>query len=64
MVASSCAAILEKRAEHGVPLQILQQAVTKGTELDVFNLVINLALDQKMLARRESANNVKKRDVW
>ncbi|TJZ74234.1 EcoAI/FtnUII family type I restriction enzme subunit R [Chitiniphilus eburneus] len=57
-------AILEELAEHGVPLEILQQAVANGSELDVFDLVAHVAFDQKPLTRRERANNVKKRDVF
>ncbi|WP_313951065.1 EcoAI/FtnUII family type I restriction enzme subunit R [Accumulibacter sp.] len=57
-------AVLEELAEHGVPLDILQQAVANGTELDVFDLVAHVAFDQKPLTRRERANNVKKRDVF
>jgi type I restriction enzyme R subunit len=57
-------AVLEELAEHGVPLDILQQAVANGTELDVFDLVAHVAFDQKPLTRRERANNVKKRDLF
>ena len=57
-------AVLEKLAEHGIPLGILQQTVTNGSELDVFDLVAHVAFDQKPLTRRERANNVKKRDVF
>ena len=57
-------ALLEELAEHGVPLEILQQAVVNGSELDVFDLVAHVAFDQKPLTRRERANNVKKRDVF
>ncbi|WP_132979782.1 MULTISPECIES: EcoAI/FtnUII family type I restriction enzme subunit R [unclassified Pigmentiphaga] len=57
-------AILEELADHGVPLEILQQAVANGSELDVFDLVVHVAFDQKPLTRRERANNVKKRDVF
>ena len=57
-------AVLEELAEHGVPLEILQQAVANGSELDVFDLVAHVAFDQKPLTRRERANNVKKRDVF
>ena len=56
--------MLEELAEHGVPLEILQQAVINGNELDVFDLVAHVAFDQKPLTRRERANNVKKRDVF
>jgi type I restriction enzyme R subunit len=57
-------AVLEELADHGVPLEVLQQAVPNGTELDVFDLVAHVAFDQKPLTRRERANNVKKRDVF
>lgn len=57
-------AILEELAEHGVPLDILQQAVPNGGELDVFDLVAHVAFNQKPLTRRERANKVKKRDVF
>ena len=57
-------AVLEELADHGVPLQILQQAVANGSELDVFDLVAHVAFDQKPLTRRERVNNVKKRDVF
>jgi type I restriction enzyme R subunit len=57
-------AVLEELADHGVPLQVLQQSVPNGAELDVFDLVAHVAFDQKPLTRRERANNVKKRDVF
>lgn len=57
-------AVLKELADHGVPLEILQQAVVNGSELDVFDLVTHVAFDQKPLTRRERANNVKKRDVF
>ncbi|CAK7067764.1 EcoAI/FtnUII family type I restriction enzme subunit R [Saezia sanguinis] len=57
-------AVLEELAKRGVPLEILQQAVSNGSELDVFDLVTHVAFDQKPLTRRERANNVKKRDVF
>lgn len=57
-------AVLEELANHGLPLEILQQAVANGSELDVFDLVAHVAFDQKPLTRRERANNVKKRDVF
>lgn len=57
-------AVLEQLAEHGVPLDILQQAVANGNELDAFDLVAHVAFDQKPLTRRERANQVKKRDVF
>ena len=57
-------AVLEELADQGMPLEILQQAVANGSELDVFDLVAHVAFDQKPLTRRERANNVKKRDVF
>jgi type I restriction enzyme R subunit len=57
-------AVLEELADYGVPLEVLQQAVPNGTDLDVFDLVAHVAFDQKPLTRRERANNVKKRDVF
>lgn len=57
-------AVLEELTEHGVPLEILQLAVSNGIDLDVFDLVAHVAFDQKPLTRRERANNVKKRDVF
>ena len=57
-------AVLEELAEHGVPLIILQQAVSNGSELDAFDLLAHVAFDQKPLTRRERADNVKKRNVF
>lgn len=57
-------AVLEELAKQGLPLEILQQAVANGRELDVFDLVAHVAFDQKPLTRRERANTVKKRDVF
>ncbi|CAN7385214.1 DEAD/DEAH box helicase family protein [Variovorax sp. LjRoot84] len=57
-------AMLEELAEHGVPLEILQQSVPNGADLDVFDLVAHVAFDQRPLTRRERADNVKKRDVF
>jgi type I restriction enzyme R subunit len=62
--ASRKQAVLEELAEQGVPLDILQQAVANGGELDVFDLVAHVAFDQKPLTRRERANQVKKRNVF
>lgn len=50
--ASRKQALLEELAEHGVPLDILQQTVANGTELDVFDVVAHVAFDQKPLIRR------------
>jgi type I restriction enzyme R subunit len=57
-------AVLDELAEQGVPLEILQQTVANGSELDAFDLVAHVAFDQKPLTRRERANQVKKRDVF
>lgn len=57
-------AVLEELTDHGVPLEILQQAVPNGGELDAFDLVVHVAFNHKPLTRRERANNVKKRDVF
>lgn len=57
-------AVLEELADRGVPLDILQQAVANGSELDAFDLVAHVAFDQKPLTRRERANQVKKRDIF
>lgn len=57
-------AVLEELVEHGIPLEILRQAVANGSELDVFDLVSHVAFDQEPLTRRERANNVKKGDVF
>lgn len=56
--------VLEELAEHGVPLQSLQQSVPNGIELDAFDLVAHVAFDQTPLTRRERADNVKKRNVF
>ncbi|MBU6951954.1 EcoAI/FtnUII family type I restriction enzme subunit R [Hahella sp. HN01] len=57
-------AVLEELADHGVLLDILQQAVPNGGELDAFDLVAHVAFNQRPLTRRERANKVKKRDVF
>ncbi|KDN30342.1 DEAD/DEAH box helicase [Vibrio fortis] len=57
-------AIVEQLAEHGIKLELLQQAIPNGDELDVFDLVAHVAFNQKPLTRKERANNVKKRDVF
>jgi len=57
-------AVLDELAEQGVPLEILQQAVSNGSELDAFDLVAHVAFDQKPLTRRERANQVKKRNIF
>lgn len=57
-------AVLQELADQGVPLDILQQAVANGGELDVFDLVAHVAFDQKPLTRHERANQVRKRNVF
>ncbi|HYI94658.1 MAG TPA: DEAD/DEAH box helicase family protein [Bryobacteraceae bacterium] len=57
-------AVLDELAERGVKLDVLQQAVPNGIDLDAFDLVAHVAFDQKPLTRRERANKVKKRDVF
>ena len=57
-------AILDELVEQGVSLDVLQQAVPNGKELDVFDLVAHVAFNQKPLTRRERAQKVKKRDVF
>ncbi|MGR3958178.1 EcoAI/FtnUII family type I restriction enzme subunit R [Vibrio lentus] len=57
-------AIVEELAEQGIKLELLQQAIPNGDELDVFDLVAHVAFNQKPLTRKERANNVKKRDVF
>ena len=57
-------AILEELKDLGIPLEVLQQAVANGDQLDAFDLVTHVAFNQKPFTRRERANNVKKRDVF
>lgn len=57
-------AILQELAEQGVPLDVLQQTIPNGKELDAFDLVAHVAFNQKPLTRKERVNNVKKRDVF
>jgi len=57
-------AILEELKDLGIPLEVLQQAVSNGEQLDAFDLVAHVAFNQKPLTRRERANQVKKRDVF
>ncbi|WP_019866545.1 EcoAI/FtnUII family type I restriction enzme subunit R [Methylovulum miyakonense] len=57
-------AILDELKDQGIPLEVLQQAVANGAELDMFDLVAHVAFNQKPLTRRERANQVKKRDIF
>ena len=57
-------AVLDELQSHGIPLDILAQAVPQGDQLDAFDLVAHVAFDQKPLTRRERAQAVKKRDLF
>lgn len=57
-------AIVDELSVHGIKLDMLQQAVENGDQLDLFDLISHLAFDQKPLTRRERANKIKKRDVF
>jgi len=57
-------AVLDELQSHGIPLDVLAQAVPQGDQLDAFDLVAHVAFDQKPLTRRERALAVKKRDVF
>lgn len=56
--------VIDELKEQGVPLEVLQQAVTNGNELDAFDLVAHVAFNQNPLTRRERANKVKKLNVF
>lgn len=55
-------AILDELASKGVFMDELAEQV--GKEYDAFDLICNIAYDQKPLTRRERAENVKKRNVF
>ncbi len=57
-------AVIDELKEHGIPLEILAQAVPNGAELDVFDLVAHIAFDAKPLTRKERAERVKKRNYF
>jgi type I restriction enzyme R subunit len=57
-------AVIDELKDLGLPLEVLQQAVANGEQLDAFDLVTHVAFNQKPLTRRERANQVKKRDVF
>jgi type I restriction enzyme R subunit len=57
-------AILDELGNRGVPLEVLQQAVPNGEDIDAFDLVAHVAFDRKPLTRRERANKVRKQDVF
>lgn len=57
-------AVIDELREHGIPLEILCQAVPNGAELDAFDLVAHIAFDAKPLTRKERAEKVKKRNVF
>ncbi len=56
--------VIDELKDQGIPLEILQEAVPNGHELDVFDLIAHIAFDQKPLTRQERANNVKKRNYF
>ncbi len=56
--------MIDELKEHGIPLEILSQAVPNGAELDVFDLVAHIAFDAKPLTRKERAEQVKKRNYF
>lgn len=56
--------VLEELVDYGVLLEVLQQVVFNGEELDVFDLVVYVVFDQKLLIWCECVNNVKKCDVF
>lgn len=57
-------AVIDELKEHGLPVDILTQAVPDGSELDVFDLVAHIAFDARPLTRRERAERVKKRNYF
>lgn len=57
-------AVIDELKDLGIPLDALNQAVPKSEGLDVFDLIVHIAFDQKPLTRRERANNVKKRNYF
>ncbi|MEO5332467.1 MAG: DEAD/DEAH box helicase family protein [Magnetococcus sp. YQC-5] len=57
-------AVIEELKDHGLPLEVLQQAVPQAGDLDIFDLVAHIAFDQKPLTRKERVDRVKKRDYF
>ncbi|MBN2528384.1 MAG: DEAD/DEAH box helicase family protein [Deltaproteobacteria bacterium] len=57
-------AIVEELSDHGIPVEVLRQAVPGSEEMDVFDLVAHIAFDQKPLTRRERAQKVQKRNYF
>src|SRR6201999_3590069 len=57
-------AVLDELNEVGIDMQVLENAVPKADEFDVFDLVAHIAWDAKALTRRERPNNVKKRNYF
>ncbi len=55
-------ALIEELKEQGVPVEALQDAVSR--EVDLFDLLCHVAYDQPPLTRRERALNVKKRSYF
>jgi type I restriction enzyme, R subunit len=56
--------ILDELSVLGIDLQVLENAVPRAEEFDVFDLVAHIAWDQKPMTRRERANAVKKRNYF
>lgn len=55
-------AIIEELEAEGLPLDPIVEEL--GKDLDPFDLICHVAFDRPPLARRERAENVKKRDVF
>lgn len=55
-------AILDELSEEGLDITLIGEEL--GRDLDPFDLICHIAFDAKPLARRERAENVKKRDVF
>lgn len=57
-------AIIEEMKDQGILPEMLEQAIPNSGELDVFDLIVHIAFDQKPLTRRERANKVKRQDIF
>lgn len=56
--------IIDELRIHGIPLDVLAEAVPNGELVDPFDLVAHIAFDQPPLTRKERANHVKKRNYF
>lgn len=56
--------ILSELETHDLPLELLKAAVPNSEELDIFDLIVHIAFDQKPLTRSERAKQVKKQDYF